>query len=153
MTFCSWAHTVSKNHSCTHRQTQTVTSAGRLHPHHLLHRSDTWRNNHCHCWQAAAVTGTMTLLIADWSGFYSAAAGVYVCLFWQSRANFISICLGIFILCTGCHRITLTCWSVRFLCTRGECRAIHCGTDNVASGVLYIELTKAFSGFPIGHIC
>lgn len=82
LTFWSW--TVSKK---SELHTDRQTSAGRLHPHHLLHRSDTWRNNHCHCWHAAAVTGTMTLLIADWRSSHSAAAVVYVCRWCFDRAG------------------------------------------------------------------
>lgn len=116
MTFCSWTHTVSKNPSCT--QTDRKHRQSHLQGAFILTISFIALTLK----ETITVTvdkllprrGTMTLLIADWSGFYSAAAGVYVWMFWQGRANFISICLVVFILCTGCHRITLACWSVCF---------------------------------------
>lgn len=77
-----------------------------------------------------------------------------VCVFWQNRANFISICLVIFTLSTGCHRITLTCWSVCFCAQACECKAIHCWYWQccLCSASQCIDYSKGLFSFPIGHV-
>lgn len=142
---CSWTFLNLHYDICVQinsciRDSQSVTCGGFLYSHDLLCCSDTWSNDHCHCWQAAVLNPPWRgwrpccISIADWSGVGTAAADVSA-------------------LSPFAHRMLSSGESPQLVnsceCKQPIVNIEHC----LCRAFQCIDNSKSLFSLPIGHVC